>query len=397
MAGGLDRQRGGLGRQGAHRAPAGGRRPRPAALPRPRRQAGGDAGAAEPGGQARRLSGADPRHRRHRRLFQQLVQLALGQRIAAAHPVLRARRPPGVGSVASPWPGPASPPPKDYPIQTRLGWGAITRSITELQQPGETYTPPAGAGRAASPPARRRLQVQVSYSPFQGFDPGPIAVSLCSYPYGCTEQLVSTAYPAALRRRVRTDPKLWRASRALNDAVGQLLDRQSLDGAFGLWRVGDGEADAWLGAYATDFLMEARATARRCRTRPSTGRSAPCAPISPARTATPSVVLRAVLSRLVGRPAATPPRRPRRGCASQRLGLRPLRLAKGGRGDLARLRWWHDVQMKIGGLAAGHGPGGRGAGADGRPGPRPRRHGHAVRRCGLQAPAAAARSAALRR
>jgi uncharacterized protein YfaS (alpha-2-macroglobulin family) len=41
--------------------------------------------------------------------------------------------------------------------------------------------------------------------------------------------------------------------------VGKLLDRQTLDGAFGLWRVGDGEADAWLGAYATDFLLEAKA------------------------------------------------------------------------------------------------------------------------------------------
>ena len=45
---------------------------------------------------------------------------------------------------------------------------------------------------------------------------------------------------------------------ALNNAVGQLLDRQSMDGAFGLWRVGDGEADPWLGAYATDFLLEAQ-------------------------------------------------------------------------------------------------------------------------------------------
>ena len=36
-------------------------------------------------------------------------------------------------------------------------------------------------------------------------------------------------------------------------------DRESQDGAFGLWRVGDGEADPWLGAYATDFLLEAKA------------------------------------------------------------------------------------------------------------------------------------------
>ena len=34
------------------------------------------------------------------------------------------------------------------------------------------------------------------------------------------------------------DPKLRRSNAGLNQAVGKLLDRQSLDGAFGRWRVG---------------------------------------------------------------------------------------------------------------------------------------------------------------
>ena len=46
---------------------------------------------------------------------------------------------------------------------------------------------------------------------------------------------------------------------ALKTAVDRILDRQSEDGAVGLWRAGDSEADGFIGAYATDFLLEARA------------------------------------------------------------------------------------------------------------------------------------------
>ncbi len=100
--------------------------------------------------------------------------------------------------------------------------------------------------------------LQVSYSPFRGFDPAAVALSLNRYPYGCTEQLVSTAYPLLYAAEMSSDPRVKRSTDALNDAVGRLLDRESMDGSFGLWRVGDQEADAWLGAYATDFIVEAK-------------------------------------------------------------------------------------------------------------------------------------------
>ena len=41
-------------------------------------------------------------------------------------------------------------------------------------------------------------------------------------------------------------------------AVNTLLNRQGADGAFGLWREGDGYASPWLGAYATDFVYRAK-------------------------------------------------------------------------------------------------------------------------------------------
>ncbi len=114
----------------------------------------------------------------------------------------------------------------------------------------------------------------MSYSPFKGFDPGPIAVSLSELSLRLHRAAGLDRLPAALRAgAVEPIRSCAQAPAALNDAVGQLLDRQSLDGAFGLWRVGDGEADPWLGAYATDFLIEAQgAPARRCRRAPSTRR-----------------------------------------------------------------------------------------------------------------------------
>jgi len=272
--------------------------------------------------------------------FRKLFQLALGQRIAERIPFLAPTRT-GVGGVGFSVTGPNFSTAKDYPIQTRLGWGPVIRATTALQKPGETFTPPAAllSGLAAGD-----VSLQVSYSPFKGFDPGPIALSLSRYPYGCTEQVVSVAYPLLYAGELATDPKKRTASAALNDAVGRLLDRQTLDGAFGLWRVGDGEADAWLGAYATDFLVEAQ---RR-------GAPVPQAALDRALSAMrqisrpdgwASVSYRLEYPEWWGRNADDSKK------ATERMRSRASAyalyvLAKSGRGDLARLRWWHDVHMK---------------------------------------------------
>jgi len=272
--------------------------------------------------------------------FRKIFQLALGQRVAERIPFDAPRRA-GIGKVGFRVTGPGFATARDYPIQTRLGWSPVTRTATALQKPGEAFTPTPDllAGLAAGD-----ATLSVSYSPFRGFDPGPIAVSLMRYPYGCTEQLTSAAYPLLYAQEVSGDPKVKRASAALNQAVGRLLDRQTLDGAFGLWRVGDGEADPWLGAYATDFLIEAQ----------KMGAPVPQGALD-----------RALLAmRQVSRPEgwvsisyrmeyptwwAGSPEASKKATAQMRSRASAYALyvlAKGGRGDLARLRWWHDVQMK---------------------------------------------------
>ena len=272
--------------------------------------------------------------------FRKVYDLIVGQHVIERAP-LTAPNVAGISQVKFDVSGPGFAQAKTYPLQTRLGWGPQTRTFTLLQQPGEAFTP--------SPELMRGLMagsvtLEVSYSPFQGFDPGPIAVALSRYPYGCTEQLVSSAYPLLYAGELSTDPKLRGVKAKLAEAVGRLLDRQSLDGAFGLWRVGDGEADPWLGAYATDFLIEAQKrgiavpqdaidralNAMRQVSRPDGWSSAAYRLTYPDWWAGNKDASKAATERMRSRASA----------------YALYVMAKGGKGDLARLRWWHDVQMK---------------------------------------------------
>ncbi len=283
--------------------------------------------------------------------FKKAFQLALGQRIAERIAFDAPNRS-GIGKVGFKVSGPGFTTGRDYPLQTRLGWGGITRTTIEAQQPGQAFTPAPAllAGLAAGD-----VQMQVSYSPFRGFDPAPLAQTLNRYPYGCTEQLVSGAYPLLYAAEVAADPKTKpQPTAGLSAAVGRLLDRQTLDGAFGLWRVGDGEADAWLGAYATDFLIEAQ----------KAGVAVPQAAVDKALAAMrqlsrpdgwASVSYRTEYPEWwAGSKAAS--EKATATLRSRASAYALYVLAKSGRGDLARLRWWHDVQMKseASPLAMGH-------------------------------------------
>ncbi|ESQ85706.1 alpha-2-macroglobulin [Asticcacaulis sp. AC466] len=144
-----------------------------------------------------------------------------------------------------------------FQIQTRNGWGPQTRVMTASQKVNEVWTPDSALLAGLQPGS---ATVEVSYSPFRNIDPAPLAANLSKYPYGCTEQVTSAAMPwlfvsESLVGKTAAGP----AQAALKQAADKILDRQSQDGAFGLWRPGDGNADGFVGAYATDFLLEAKA------------------------------------------------------------------------------------------------------------------------------------------
>ena len=104
--------------------------------------------------------------------------------------------------------------------------------------------------------------VQMSYARLAGMDVAGLLQSLWRYPYGCTEQLSSTAFPLTYY----DDPALSSGSadklavhKRVQDAIDRIVDRQDPEGTFGLWRAGDGLASNWLNLYALDFLLHAKA------------------------------------------------------------------------------------------------------------------------------------------
>jgi hypothetical protein len=274
-------------------------------------------------------------------MFRKAYQLILGQRVMERVEIAAPARA-SVGEVGFEVTGEQFAYATRYGLQTRVGWGEETRVITGLQRPGETWTPPADLLAGFTPGG---AIATVSYSPIRGVDPIPIAATLARYPYGCTEQIISAAYPWLFAHNGTAGAKTAkRAHPLLSQAVGRLLDRQSTDGAFGLWRVGDGEADPWVGAYATDFLVEAR----------TQGAPVPKEALDRALSAMQKVARPdgwAAVSYRMSYPESWAGSSEASQRATERMRSRASAyalyvLAKAGRGDLARLRWQHDVNFK---------------------------------------------------
>jgi alpha-2-macroglobulin len=78
------------------------------------------------------------------------------------------------------------------------------------------------------------------------------------YPFACSEQLISRALPLLYISELPGQGSLTAANagETIRDAIERVLARQDSTGSFGLWSAGGG--DAWLDAYATDFLTRAR-------------------------------------------------------------------------------------------------------------------------------------------
>jgi len=145
-----------------------------------------------------------------------------------------------------------------YPIQVRSPFLPETRTSSLILQPGGTYQPSPDL-LAGYTPGSAMAQISVSASPI---DSSALYQSLYAYPYACSEQLVSRVTPllyanhlASLAGGDGPDGAAAQVRRALETILG----RQGQDGAFGLWRMGDGDASPWLGAYTTDFVAHAAA------------------------------------------------------------------------------------------------------------------------------------------
>jgi len=103
------------------------------------------------------------------------------------------------------------------------------------------------------------VDLTLSISDGRLIDPAPYIAALRRYPYGCTEQTVSTALPLLYAQDFGSDtqPGLKGYESKLQKAIDKLVLRQSENGTFGLWREGDGAASLWLGVYTSDFILRA--------------------------------------------------------------------------------------------------------------------------------------------
>ena len=118
---------------------------------------------------------------------------------------------------------------------------------------------PPGASFTLTPQADRFLpgwQAQASFGGAVRYNAAALVQALDIYPLRCLEQATSRGLPLAFLPDgpIAGDDRAGR----LQNAVGQVLDHQRFDGGFGLWSASD-EAEPWLSAYATDFLLRAHA------------------------------------------------------------------------------------------------------------------------------------------
>lgn len=100
----------------------------------------------------------------------------------------------------------------------------------------------------------------LSVGPLARLDAPGLLNALDRYPYGCTEQITSKALPLLYLNDVAQVMGLDARKSIpvrIDEAIEKVLNNQSSNGAFGLWRPDEG--DFWLDAYVGDFLSRARA------------------------------------------------------------------------------------------------------------------------------------------
>lgn len=166
----------------------------------------------------------------------------------------------GIGSVTLDVSGPGGFAVRhDYGITVRPSRPVETQFVTQQLAPGASADLTA-ATLAGFLPGTGRVAATFSAAP--PFDLAGILQALDRYPFGCTEQTISRALPLLVVRGVesalgRSDTGDTGLEGRVGQAVSRVLDRQRYDGSFGLWSA-VGDTDAWLTAYAMEFLVRAR-------------------------------------------------------------------------------------------------------------------------------------------
>ena len=145
---------------------------------------------------------------------------------------------------------------RDFEIAVRSPNAYVTTNQVRTLEPGGHLTAgdALGAGLA---PGTATLDATVSTVP--AFDIPGLLAELRRYPYGCTEQTVSRAFPELFAARLGgTDPAPVPGAVTGQGAIARLFSLQAEDGSFGYWTAFD-TGHLWLTAYAVDYLQHAAA------------------------------------------------------------------------------------------------------------------------------------------
>jgi len=193
-------------------------------------------------------------------------RLAVGQRIQDAAKIIANEV--GIAHLDAKLTGPGGyKVDRTFDVAVRAPHYPVTLQNVALQSNGSDFSPdPKVLGNFAP----GSVVASIGYAGYQGIDVPSLLQSLWLYPFGCTEQLSSTAFPllyyshAALLGDAAhgqdgapdTDADV---KQRVQDAIDTILDRQDSSGEFGLWVVGDGEASNWLNVYVMDLLLHAKA------------------------------------------------------------------------------------------------------------------------------------------
>ncbi len=143
-----------------------------------------------------------------------------------------------------------------YPLNVRPATQILTRRTVRALAPGETLTLNRDMFADFVPGTG---QVALSVAISTALDAATLLNALDRYPFGCSEQVTSTAMAMLYVKDLAGGGQLaisGDVDQRLNDAIARLLSRQDSNGSFGLWSVGG--QDIWLDAYVTDFLTRAR-------------------------------------------------------------------------------------------------------------------------------------------
>ncbi len=140
------------------------------------------------------------------------------------------------------------------------------RPPSTLQKESGSGSIAGGSAQTISIPVNRFMQGSTDYqlvvSKSPALELGEQLNYLVQYPYGCTEQTVSAAFPQMYFSDLADAMKKNKSSTStsvynINEAIRKIKMRQLYNGSVTLWD-GEGTASWWTTVYAAHFLIEAR-------------------------------------------------------------------------------------------------------------------------------------------